>query len=619
MMQRFSPFTIGFLAFVTAVLAHVGAFYALHRMQMNYTVLSTKPLWENQYAYQDEALFKPLDKDEIERRNEEIAALFNQIKKEKQAEVLTYTADQPDDLNQQDKLQPLILEEHFVAGGTQNQQQDHLLSDALTVDLIAAEPQANSLLQQKGDHPAKRAVDIYFPAQTQTSEELIKATEKALGMVTPDVTENLSIQEVIKTGFTDGTPLATGFVNQSGFAFEGRSDPFLSSAGALLFAGQEGESRSNSLQNLQKIVQRGNGTEGGPQALLGRRGNPHVATSDDFMVAVEYAPRPNGDGYLFRLELKPKEGSHFRRIAQNYFFLIDRSASIPSSRFDATKKAVAKALEYLHPGDTFNILLFDDKIVPFAKRNVPWNPTSVAMGAKFLQQAKSGGLFTSTDLYQSLGRIVPEAVAPQEVNTAILLSDGDTNLNADKQRDTIVNWTRSNAGKVSLYSMASGKGNNLALLDLLSVFNRGGLSYAVQTNGTESILLQLIATIRTPIAKQMRVTTVSQPGTTIALLPPNTFLPNLYENTPYIIYGSTNRLDDFHVFYQGRYYDKHLDIKQLVSFKEAPKGDAANLEKKWALYQAYKKYDLYLNDGDKGHLAQAKQLLRAHKLPVALE
>lgn len=616
-MKRASSFTIGAIALLTAVLSHAGALYFLHNMQMNYATLSTRPLWENQHAFQNGDDFVPPDRQEVERRNQEIADLFKQVQVQKPAEVLTFTQDPKLDEGAQEKLHPLELE--MGNGGVLLKNQEELLSNALKVDLIAKDPHALSDISQQGETPSSRALDVYFPSQKDVSEDLIKATEKALGMIPPNPDENIAIQELVKTGFEEGSPLSHGFVNQSGFTFEGRRDPFLSSAGALLFAGKEGEARSNSLQTLQKIVQKGNGIEGVPGALLGRPGKAHVASSDDFVLNVEYAARKEGEGYLFRLELKPKEGSHFRRIAQNYFFLIDRSASIPSARFDATKKAVAKALAYLHQGDTFNILLFDDKITPFAQSNVPYSQTSLEQAEQFLEKAKSGGLFTSTDLYQSLGRIVPEMVAPQEVNTAILLSDGDTNLNPDKQRETIVNWTRNNGGKISLYSMASGKGNNLALLDLLSVFNKGGLSYAVQTSGTEHILLQLIGAIRSPIAKQISVTTVGKPGAEITLLPPNSFLPNLFENTPYIVYGAINRLEDFHVFYQGRYYDKHLDIKQTVSFKEAHKGDQAVLEKKWALYQAYKRYEQYLTDGNKSHLAQAKQLLKAHRLPVAFE
>lgn len=615
-MSKFSSFAIGGLAVLTAVLAHAGAFYLLHQMQMDYTILGTKPLWENQRSFQTEKEFTPADRNEVERRNDEIAALFKQIKPPKE-EVLTFTSEPTPEKAVHEKLEPMSWDEKLFLDSPEKMQ-EQLVSSALMIDLVASEPLAASDLSQKGEHSAARAVDVYFPNQSQVSEDLIKATEKALGVVGPNPVENLDIHDLVKTGFEDGNSQATGFVNQSGFVFEGRQDPFLSSAGALLFAGKEGEAKSNSLQNLQKIVHRGNAFDGGNRTL----GNPakaHVATSDDFTLSVEYAPRKEEGGYLFRLELKPKEGVHFRHITQNYFFLIDRSASIPSARFEANKKAVAKALQYLHAADTFNILLFDDKITSFAKGNVPWNPASVAQAAKFLDESKSGGLFTSTDLYLSLGKIVPEIVAEKEVNTAILLSDGDTNLNADKQRETIVNWTRSNSGKVSLYGMASGKGNNLALLDLLSVFNKGGLSYAADNKGTEAILLQLIGAIRSPIAKQLSVTTVTKPGTTVKLLPPNSFLPNLFENTPYVVYGTVNHLNDFHVFYQGRYYDKHLDIKQTVSFKDGVKGDLDTLEKKWALYQAYKRYEQYLTDGNKSHLSQAKQLLKTHRLPVAFE
>ena len=71
-------------------------------------------------------------------------------------------------------------------------------------------------------------------------------------------------------------------------------------------------------------------------------------------------------------------------------------------------------------------MIFDDKVVKYSHKNIVWNPKNVSLAKQFLNNQKHGGFFATTDLYSSLDKIVPDAVQEDEVNTAILLSDGDT-------------------------------------------------------------------------------------------------------------------------------------------------------------------------------------------------
>ena len=126
--------------------------------------------------------------------------------------------------------------------------------------------------------------------------------------------------------------------------------------------------------------------------------------------------------------------------------------------------------------------------------------------------------------------------------------------------------------------------------------------------------------IRNPIGKNITITTVgSNRGLKIAIHPNNQIFPHLYENAPFIVYGTIDQLKDFHVFYQGKYYDKFLDIKQAVSFEKATKVDSSKLVKKIALQFAYQGYARYLNDGNPNNLKAVKELLVPYRIPVAFK
>lgn len=340
--------------------------------------------------------------------------------------------------------------------------------------------------------------------------------------------------------------------------------------------------------------------------------------SEHFDIQVEYAPKRSRPGYVFKIIFVPRPSATFQRIRQNYYFLLDRSNSIPRARYFLNKKAVARALEYLQPGDTFNILIFDDSVARLAPACIPWNETSLQEAKQFLEQHGHGGLFAATELYASLGKIIPADVPDTEVNTAILLSDGDTYLSTDKQRQTIGKWTARNQGKVSLFSVASGTGNNLALLELLSAFNKGHLVYAQEHAQTEERLVKLIQSIQNPIGKKMTMTGVCpDKQMTVILHPKKARLPDLYQNRLFTVYGSTNKLSDFYLFLQGQYYDRRFDIKKKITFAQAKVGSPA-IERQWTQLLVQDFYEHYFEDGNFAHLEAAKQLLIPLNLPVPL-
>jgi hypothetical protein len=228
----------------------------------------------------------------------------------------------------------------------------------------------------------------------------------------------------------------------------------------------------------------------------------------------------------------------------------------------------------------------------------------------FLAEEKHGGFFAATDIYTSLGKIIPENVSRDEINTAILLSDGDTYLPIESQRQLIGGWSARNAGKVTLFSFASGGGNNLTLLELLSNFNKGELIYVSKHDQVGEKLKQLLLSLQNPIGKGISATAISpNDETAIYLQPKNTRLPDLYKNRPYTLFGCTNTLSDFTLFLQGNYYDRTFDIKKRISFQEARAGTLF-LEREWTKLVASEYYERYFQDGKTAHLEAASELLR---------
>ncbi len=340
--------------------------------------------------------------------------------------------------------------------------------------------------------------------------------------------------------------------------------------------------------------------------------------SEHFDIDVEYAPKRSRPGYVFKVTLLPNTDVQFKRMAQNYYFLIDRSNSIPRSRYQANKQAVAQALELLQSGDHFSILIFDGHVTRFSENLVPFSEDALLMARDFLNQQPHGGYFATTDLYTSLHKIIPQNISEKALNTAILLSDGDSYLSIEKQRKMIGGWTAHNQGKISLYTLASGKGNNLPLLDLISSFNKGTLIYAQNDEDIAERLTFLMRTLQRPLGKKLVPTVITMDNSMNVLLQPKlSRMPDLYQHRPFVIYGSTNKLSDFVLFLQGNYGDQKFDIKKTISLKNG-KMSTFSVERGWTRLLAQEFYEHFFEDGDFTHLENAKQLLAPLNLPLPL-
>lgn len=355
-----------------------------------------------------------------------------------------------------------------------------------------------------------------------------------------------------------------------------------------------------------------------PHIDFAMEGGSHeaIAESDLFNVNVEFFPRSSRPGYIFKATFLPKEEAPFKRIRTNYFFLLDRSNSILRGRYFYNKKAVSAALSYMQEGDTFNILIFDHRVVRLGREPLVFCKENIERAQHFLEETGHGGYFAATDIYTSLGKIIPSNVKDEEINIAILLSDGDTYLSLERQRCLIGQWSESNAGKVSLFCLASGTGNNLGLLDILSRFNKGELVYVPKHEQVVEKLPELVHTLHHPIGKEITATALS--GTdalTIYLQPQRERLPDLYKNHPYIVYGWISQLSDFTLFLQGKYYDRTFDIYKKISFSTAKNASPA-LEREWASLASHDFYDQFFRDGKLSHLHAASELLTPLNIPL---
>ncbi len=332
---------------------------------------------------------------------------------------------------------------------------------------------------------------------------------------------------------------------------------------------------------------------------------------NDYFSITPYIGEKNEEGrYPFALIVKPASDMQAFVMKQNFLFLIDRSNSIERHRYNSFKKAVLKSLSALSENDNFNICIFDEKISRLSDDYLPQGKNSIAMAEKFLDKQAYKGYFSATDIYESLNKLIQTDFPENEVTTVILISDGDTLLSKEKQRDTIKGWLENHHHRISLYSAAIGRKNNLFLLSLLSSLCRGNLIHSDTHSSFPRKLSKLITDLRHPIASEVSATIVTNEQANTILYQSNAYFPTLHYDESYILYGETTNPSSQTFILQAKQNGNWIALQKQIDFENAsPLSPGLTKEAKASKSTLF--FDHFIQEGKHSALDQAQKVLQS--------
>lgn len=141
----------------------------------------------------------------------------------------------------------------------------------------------------------------------------------------------------------------------------------------------------------------------------------------DGAVDVHFAAhRKGGEDGHFLLSITPDElalADH--KAAKEVVYLVDASGSIPEATLRRVTAALGRCLDDLAVDDRFNVIAFNEGLVPFRKAGVPPSAENLNGAREFLKNLKPAG---RTDLEEALAAIVREKAASTRM--VFLISDG---------------------------------------------------------------------------------------------------------------------------------------------------------------------------------------------------
>ncbi len=182
-----------------------------------------------------------------------------------------------------------------------------------------------------------------------------------------------------------------------------------------------------------------------------------------------HRPDASTDGYVALL-LEPRHEAPISEIApRELFFLLDTSGSMSGTPLQTAVAAIKRAIEALHPNDTFQIIDFADRASSFARRPLPNRPENVRAALEYLGSLRSSG---GTNQLAGIHAALSAPGDVERVRYVVFLTDGYIGNEGE-----VLGLVNRELGRAHIFGIGIGSSVNRYLLDEVSAVGRGAVEY----------------------------------------------------------------------------------------------------------------------------------------------
>jgi len=319
---------------------------------------------------------------------------------------------------------------------------------------------------------------------------------------------------------------------------------------------------------------------------------------------------PDGDGSLyFSLQIERASEKSLPVQPRDVLFIQDSSESITPWKLDECRRGLKRWLDFMNPGDRFEILGFRDTTTPCFGGWREYNEENRRAAFTFIDGLRAAG---NTDVYKSLQSALAIEPDPDRTLMIILMTDGRPTVGVIGSSEIIEGVTRFNRGRISIFSLGGGKKVNSFFLDLLSYRNRGD---ALVVKGDEEIPGAM-----ENWAKQLRQPVLTDLSYSFSEIDSSEIYPkqltHLFLDRPLVIHGKLPAESEKLVFQVvGRAGADWHDMIFVIHRDQISPGPA-NLQSQWAWQKIYHMIGDYISNASEEKLETIRSFADIHNLVV---
>jgi Ca-activated chloride channel family protein len=326
------------------------------------------------------------------------------------------------------------------------------------------------------------------------------------------------------------------------------------------------------------------------------------------------SPHDKEYGY-FRLSVE-RAGKQLLPVRPKDIILVqDCSASMSETRLRFCREGLRRALAEIGAADRFNIAKFADRTETCFDGWVTKTPETLEKAEAYINSMTAMG---NTDLFTSMSDLLALKQDPARPLIAFVITDGLVNKGITDNSEIIGEFSRKNAGKISVFTLGTSQMANRYLIDLLSYCNKGYVNLV--SKGRWDIpdsIEKVMHGISRPVLADLDIRIPS--AASYEIYPRQ--VSNLYLDRPLILYGRYRKGEKRLIFQaMGQAGSMpcdlifNLPLQEAADIKSSKKND--DIRKKWAQRKIYHLIGEYTRTKDKATLLELRRTARKYKEPI---
>lgn len=320
--------------------------------------------------------------------------------------------------------------------------------------------------------------------------------------------------------------------------------------------------------------------------------------------------RSGDDGYTyFRLAIRRAGAEALPVMARDVLYVLDSSQSMTQSKLERCKDGIRRGLERLGPNDRVNLVAFRDEVLWCFEDWQTYRGGAREGVDAFLTGLKAKG---RTDVFGSLQSILRQPNRPGRPLLVVLVTDGRPTMGMVDSSDIIMNISRMNQGRLSVFALGGGTRVNRFLLDMLSHNNRGDSLVVREKEDIPPALDHWALQLSRPVLKDLRFRFSGLNETDIF---PRT-LTHLFLDRPLVLYGrvpDTDRAVAFRIV--GDSGTTERDMVFPLELGGTSGGDE-DIRDRWAWNKVYHLIGRHIESREEGVLQEIRLVADRFDIPV---
>jgi hypothetical protein len=354
-----------------------------------------------------------------------------------------------------------------------------------------------------------------------------------------------------------------------------------------------------------------------PAASADRFGDPSgtgtgfAALDDRLGARVEVFVEGGREGRVyFRLLVGRRDNARLPVAPKDFLLVQDCSRSLAEERLFFCRQAWQEVLATLKPDDRFNVARFSDQTRFCFDDWSPATPEARARAADFIAAMRADG---ETDIFGAMRALLALPRDPRRPVIALVVTDGRPTAGLTAATRIIGEFTKLNAGAVSVFALGTHGNANAYLLDLLTYCNRGAST--VVASGRWDIpaaIRAMAAAVADPVLGNVAVSTDIAAQADLHPLPS----ANLYAGRLLEYHGSCPAgVTNLTVQVRGEAGGTKCDALFRLDLANAPRGSRA-LRDAWARHRMHSLIGAYARRPSDTLLAEIERHSRKCGLPI---